>query len=221
MQEHSLEDEFEQFFRAIVRVYCEAKSEPAPSEDWFGIVFGKLPPGLRKSVMIGFRERTILPLQGYEFTLADLPPGRVYRWLSRSHSGPPYVNWEWFVHAAEYARTRSLAAAQGLQVRFEHENMDIALFVTGRILACIEVKVRVSGLDRLVKALLHHGKNGVDLASPDRHNDPLRKAKYLVRHRPSFFAAVAIGKRYEFSVQYTSRGALPGFHLREDVIPFG
>lgn len=220
-REFLFEDEFERFFRASVQAYCTAQNEPVPTEAWFGRVFERLPLGLRQSVAIGLQEGSIVPLQGYQFTLVGLPAGRVFRWLGRARSGPPYVNWEWFVHAAEYARTRSLATAQGLQVRFEHENMDIALFVGGRLLTCIEVKVRVSTVDSLVKAIHEYGKRGVDLAAPDRHKDHLRKAKYLVRKQPTFFSAVAIGKRYEFNVQYVTRGNLLGFRLQEDVIPFG
>jgi hypothetical protein len=52
---------------------------------------------------------------------------------------------------------------------------------------------------------------------PDRGNDPLRKAKYLIHQRPLFFYLVAIGVRYEFNVSFPEGKA---FELQEDIIPF-
>ncbi len=57
----------------------------------------------------------------------------------------------------------------------------------------------------------------VDLTVPDRGNDPLRKAKYIVKHRPSYFSAVALGGRLDYRVDYQPGQA---FRLVPDVIPF-
>lgn len=57
----------------------------------------------------------------------------------------------------------------------------------------------------------------VDLAAPDRGNDALRKAKYLVRRRPEYFCGVALGVRFEYRVSYPERMA---FRLSHDTIPW-
>ena len=59
-------------------------------------------------------------------------------------------------------------------------------------------------MEKLLAELESHG-SGVDLDAPDRGNDPLRKAKYLVKHRPKFFSGVAIGMQRDFEISY--RGA--------------
>ena len=82
--------------------------------------------------------------------------------------------------------------------------MDLAVRAEGQLLWCIEVKEQAIQLDELLAGLESHS-NGVDLDAPDRGNDPLRKAKYLVKHRPKFFSGVAIGMQRDFEVNY--RGA--------------
>jgi hypothetical protein len=47
--------------------------------------------------------------------------------------------------------------------------------------------------------------------------DPLRKSKYLLRHRPPYFSMVAIGSRMDFSVEYHG----DGFDLTEALVPIG
>lgn len=58
---------------------------------------------------------------------------------------------------------------------------------------------------------------GIPPSAPDRGNDPLRKAKYLVRRRPAYFCGVAIGVRLEYAVRY---GGDRTFHLVRDVLPW-
>jgi hypothetical protein len=85
-----------------------------------------------------------------------------------------------------------------------------------RLLVCIEVKERAAQIQDLVKKVRAY-EPAVNLSEADRGNDPLRKAKYLVRRKPAYFCGVAIGSRLEFSVRYPEGKA---FELSRDVIPW-
>jgi len=56
----------------------------------------------------------------------------------------------------------------------------------------------------------------LDERGRDRGNDPLQKAKYLIKHRPDFFYVVSIGRRFEYRVTYPEAKK---FELSEDIIP--
>ena len=79
---------------------------------------------------------------------------------------------------------------------------------------CIEVKEKADALKPLLDGMRRCGR-GIDGDRDDRNDDPLRKAKYLVRRRPPYFSLVAIGCRLDFSVTYTEHG----FSLTEDLVP--
>ena len=84
--------------------------------------------------------------------------------------------------------------------------MDLAVYDSQRLLVCVEVKERTAQLQDLVKRLRTY-EAAVNLSEPDRGNDPLRKAKYLVRHRPTYFTAIAVGLRKDFVVEYAATDA--------------
>jgi hypothetical protein len=125
------------------------------------------------------------------------------------------LNWEYFVQVAEYLRVREATARHGFTVWFEDALMDVTVRRVSELLWAIEVKEKARQLPVLLEQLREHAV-GVDLDAADRGNDPLRKAKYLVKHRPPYFSLVAIGERRDFSVTYTEGG----FHLREDLVPY-
>jgi hypothetical protein len=127
----------------------------------------------------------------------------------------PAPNWEYFVQIAEYLRVRAAVASRGLRVTFEDDLMDLAVYGDDGLLWCIEVKEQARQLVPLIAGIREHGAH-VDFELPDRGNDPLRKAKYLVRRRPPYFSAVAIGCRLDFGVTYTDGG----FALVDDLVPF-
>jgi len=77
--------------------------------------------------------------------------------------------------------------------------MDLALYDGERLLVCVEIKERASQLEMLVRQLKAY-ESVVPLSAADRGNDPLRKAKYLVRRRPDYFCGAAIGVRLEYAV---------------------
>ena len=56
----------------------------------------------------------------------------------------------------------------------------------------------------------------MDLSAPDRHDDQLRKAKYIVKRKPEYFVGVAIGGRFEYKVIYDQERS---FQLIRDVVP--
>jgi hypothetical protein len=128
----------------------------------------------------------------------------------------PAPNWEYFVQAAEYGRVARVVEPRGLRVDFEDDLMDVAVYEGDRVLWCIEVKEKARDLETLLKGMRRESAH-VDLTAPDRHNDPLRKSKYLLRHRPPYFSMVAIGSRMDFSVSYHG----DGFDLTEDLVPVG
>lgn len=79
--------------------------------------------------------------------------------------------------------------------------MDVAVYEGDCVLWCIEVKEKARDLQSLLHGMRRESPH-IDMARPDRHDDPLRKSRYLLRHRPPYFSLVAIGSRLDFSVSY-------------------
>jgi hypothetical protein len=209
---------FDEELRAWTETACAAWDYPRPEAAWFDRVRERLPTGLRDAISLGLTEGSLRTVDGYKFRLAGLSESKgPYAWLGKSSKQEPAPHWEYFVQAAEYVRLCALAAPRGLEVLFEDDLMDVSVYRHDDLLLCCEVKERARELDGLLARILDYAI-GVDLHEPDRGNDPLRKAKYLVRHRPPYFALVAIGKRLEFSVEYLSDRS---FALREDLVPLG
>jgi hypothetical protein len=172
---------------------------------------------LREAIATAGDDGTITVVDGHRFALAGLASGKgPYAFFSRSARHVPAPNWEYFVQAAEYGRVAKAVEPRGLRVDFEDDLMDISVYDSDRVLWCIEVKEKTRDLEQLLLGIREVAAN-VDMASPDRHNDPLRKSKYLMRHRPPYFSLVAIGRRFDFSVIYGSSG----FELSDDLIPIG
>ena len=66
----------------------------------------------------------------------------------------------------------------------------------------IEVKAAANQLPRL-RAELGRLGHMVDADAPDRGVDALRKAKYLLRHRPRYLSLVGGEERQHYDVTYT------------------
>lgn len=111
------------------------------------------------------------------------------------------------MQAAEFVRLKTELEPKGYSVQFEDELMDISVYRGPDLVVCFEVKEQASQLGPLLKGIKLHGK-GVELTSPDRANDPLRKAKYLIRRRPGYFGLLAIGSRLELPSPIRLRTAL-------------
>jgi hypothetical protein len=81
-------------------------------------------------------------------------------------------------------------------------------------------KLTLKQAKTLLKKMKSYGDTGFNLDDPDVKNDPLRKAKYLVREpegHPMFFGLSAPGYKQLFKVEYADGNR---FRLVEDDRPF-
>ncbi len=208
--------EFNNHFRNWSRATCEEWGYPIPSDRYYAKVYERLPEGLRALLGFGLKSGLIISNDG-AFTLKGLPPVKgPYHWFSHDTAAKePAPNWEYFVHVAEFVRLHTIATAMGLLVTFEDDTMDIALYQDDRLIVYCEVKERLSQIQELIKKIKMY-QSAVDLDAPDRGNDPLRKAKCIVKRKPEYFIGVAIGGRFEFKVLYPEERS---FQLVRDVVP--
>ncbi len=177
---------FEQLAVSWGNAACEDWGYPPPPPEWLTSFQGRLPTGLRQAVVEGVDDGTIQVVDGHRFSLSGLRPGKgPSAFFSRSASRASAPNWEYFVQAAEYGRVARAVTPRGLRVDFEDELMDISVYDEDRVLWCIEVKEKATALTRLL-AGMRRGAPRVDLSAPDRHDDPLRKSKYIMLHRPPY-----------------------------------
>ncbi len=211
------QQDFDHCFRSWTAAACSDWKWTEPDEGYFRRAYARLPEGLRTLIARGVASGLIIP-HGRQFTLQGLARTKgPYAWFSRRlQDQGPNPNWGYFVKVAESVRLSELAAPSGRRITFEDQLMDLAVYDRDRLLVCVEVKERARQLQDLVQKLRAY-ESAVSLSAPDRGNDPLRKAKYLVRRRPPYFCGVAIGTRLEYSVRYPEGRA---FELARDVIPW-
>jgi hypothetical protein len=83
----------------------------------------------------------------------------------------------------------------------------------------VEHKTTRALATKLLKRMRQYGDSGFSLDDPDRGDDPLRKAKYLVRSdsHPIYFGISAVDYRQLFKVEYLDGNR---FKLIEDARPF-
>jgi hypothetical protein len=207
----------DKLLRESIAAACAEWGWREPTDAYFTELHRRLPAGLRAIVARGHAESLIVT-NGWKFTLKDLTAAKgPYQWFSkRRWNNGPHPNWEYFVQVAEYVRLHRVAVTQDLRLTFEDDLMDLALYRGPDLLVCVEAKERMQQLEHLIKALRRY-ERAVDFSAPDRGNDPFRKAKYIVRHRPRYFCAVALGGHLEFRVDYPFGRA---FLLSPDMIPW-
>lgn len=198
---------FERHFRDWVTEVCHAWGYSLPDEAFYLRVRERLTDRTLEWIGYGIEAGLILE-RGLQFDVADNAPGKgPYKWFSqRSGAAGPQCNWEYYVQVAFFARLWGPCRHAAVSLTFEDELMDLAVRREGQLLWCIEVKERPAQLERLLRKIESHGA-GVNLQAPDRGNDPLRKAKYLVTRRPEFFSGVAIGVQRDFQVLYQGEDA--------------
>jgi len=196
---------------------CYEWGFPEPSEHFFDQVMQRLPIGLRSTIGFGI-DRGIVISKGCVFTIKGLPPTKgPYNWFSRDNVKRSLnPNWEYYIQVAEYVRLLQAFENSDHVLTFEDALMDIGVYKDNKLLVCCEIKEKSSQAKRLIAGIKAY-ETGIDLTTPDRGNDPLRKAKYIVHQKPLFFYLVAIGVRYEFSVTFPEGKT---FELKEDIIPF-
>ena len=112
--------------------------------------------------------------------------------------------WELYIQLADYAWLRTVAERYGLHVRLEDGLMDLTVRTSDSLVLYVEHKLTKEKAEELLFKMSEYGRRGFDLADKDRGNDPLRKAKYLVRDgaRPLYFGLSAIGYKQLFRVEY-------------------
>jgi len=210
-------EEFDKHFRTWVSAACKDWGYAIPPDHYFIKVYERLPEGLRTLLGSGLMIGVIIP-KGRAFALKGLPLGKgPYNWFSRDTSAKePTPNWEYFVQVAEFVRFYAIIAnMKGYSVTFEDDTMDVAVYKNSRLFVYCEVKEKITQLQKLIREMKTY-ESAVDFTTPDRHNDPLRKAKCIVKRRPEYFAGIAIGTRYEYRVLYPESQA---FQLLRDTIP--
>ena len=196
-------DLFVRHFREWVGAACDAWGYSQPREEFFHRVLGRLTDPIVDWIGYGIHAELVVE-DGVQFNLVENPSGKgPYKWFSkRTGAAEPQCNWEYYVQVAHFLRLWQPCRMVNSRLTFEDELMDLTVRRNGQILWCIEVKERSHQLERLLMKLGSLGTEGVNLHSPDRGNDPLRKAKYLVNHKPQLFSAVAIDLTRDFRVTY-------------------
>jgi hypothetical protein len=158
--------------------------------------------------------------RGYFVREGDRPGGRGGQ-FTITHQGERRVApcWELFVQLADYAWLRTVAERHGQEVRLEDRLMDLTVRAGPRLVLYVEQKTTRAVAKKLLTRMRQYGETGFDLDDPDRGDDALRKAKYLVRagSHPMYFGLSAVNYAQLFKVQYLDGNR---FRLNEDPRPF-
>lgn len=155
------------------------------------------------------RERGVLGGKGSVYLLTNVTASGVGIW------------WELLVQLADYSQLRAAAEPRGMQVRLEHELMDITVWAGSKLLLYVENKTTAQQARSLLSKMRAYGEIGFDVDDPAKGDDPLRKAKYLFGRdsRPAWFGLSALGFRQFFRIEYPG-GEEPRFKLIESSEPF-
>jgi len=136
-----------------------------------------------------------------------------------------YPNYEYLVQIAAF---RDLMVEYGYDpqwMKFEYKEygaaaifIDIGIKLPWGPKIFVEVKETKSQWQSLILEVEVIGSRGVILTEPDRRNDPLRKAKYIVAGRPDFFAGYSPEGFDSYRVIYEPKGR---FQLEPAPLPKG
>jgi len=192
---------FESHFKEWVSLACEGLGYKLPGQDYFNCL-SRFTQELKGVIGKGIKDGILIE-EGWKFRLKGLSHEKgPYKWFSKFEEGCyPACNWEYFVQVAEYIRLYSLYKDRRLELNFEDKLMDITVRKENRLLICVEAKEKKQQLEGLIKGISKYFEQ-IDFSENDRGNDSLRKAKYIVKHRPVFFSGVAMGFRLDFRVAY-------------------
>jgi hypothetical protein len=210
--------EFDRRFREWVNDACSKWDYPEPLQEYYDRFDAKIPEEYQRSVVQAIDEGLVIS-KGLHFQVKD---GRgvhgPYQWFSRNRDMRPGPNWEYFIEVPEFLRYQHLASKHGMKAFFESpEEVDVSLRDRSNktVLIC-EVKVNPDSILKILSGLKEYERK-VDMIVGDRGNDPLRKAKYIVRTRPDWFCLAAIGSHRDFRVTYPDGY---DFRLSEQSIPW-
>ena len=153
----------------------------------------------------GWLQTETEPDRGYFVRETDRPGLRGGQFVI-IHRGNGKVDpcWELFIQLADYAWLRTIASRYGQHVRLEDSLMDLTVRTDVVLVLYVEHKTTSQLAQSLLADMRRYGETGFGLDDPDKGNDPLRKAKYLVRAnaRPLYFGLSAIGTKRLFRVEY-------------------
>lgn len=210
--------DFDQLIRDSALAACQQWGYPEPDLGWYESLNQRLPRGLRSIFGRGLDAGLLQMVDSFRFTMRDLAKGPYALYSKSSKRQHPSPNWEYIVQAVDYVRAHENLTPKGYLIGVEDRLMDVTVrSPQGELLWYIESKERSRDLTKLVREVRDWGTGGVDFEVDDRHNDGLRKAKYLILNRPPYFSGSAIGIRLDFAVSYLADNR---FELIEDSIPF-
>ena len=192
-------DLFMEHFKMWVVDACREWDYPAPTDAFYAGVIDRLGDATLSWIGFGLQREIVKP-EGLRFNVAQNQPHKgPYKWFSkRNDAKSPQVNWEYYVQVAYLVRIWEPCLQEELTPVFEDKLMDLAVRRGEELVWCIEVKEKASQLKRLLTKL-ESLADDVRMGAADRGNDPLRKAKYLIKQRPPFFSGIANGLERHFS----------------------
>ena len=95
-------------------------------------------------------------------------------------------------------------------------SVDIGIVIPEKLNLFVEVKEKKYQWEKSIREVKAIGRNGVQLHTPDRGNDSLRKAKYIAAGRPSYFSGYTPEGFDSYAVTYQSENR---FALKPVEIP--
>jgi hypothetical protein len=214
---------FDLLFRELTERTCKEWGYPSPDHKFYLECFARLPEGLRQTLSYGIAKEIILDIGLSKTRSAAFRPYLVpnskgpYSWFEKDNAKKrPRPTWEYYIQLAEYVRLYETFKGKGYELKFEDYLMDIGIYQNSALKVCCEIKEKSAQAQRLISGIRSFETAEI-LPEKDRGNDPLRKAKYISKLKPMYFYVVAIGRRFEFRVEYPENMQ---FKLVEDLIPF-
>jgi hypothetical protein len=206
-------ERFRSEFKGWVHALNRAKGLNASVDEVLGRLESRIPETMLRQIgaafINGWLQNESERDRRYFVRESDRTGSRGGQWVL-GHAGAGRVDpcWEVYVQLADYSRIRTVAERHRLTARLEDRLMDITVYAGNNLFLYVENKTKKEDAIRLLERMREYGNTGFDLSDPDRGNDPLRKAKYLVRDgsHPHYFGLSAIGFEQMFRVEYFEEG---------------
>ena len=200
---------FRSEFRGWVSVFNRTKGYNASPDEVLKRLESRMPETKLRQIGAAFINGWLIneddPSRGYFVKESDRKGLRGGQWTLEPAGGSK-INpcWELHVQFADYGRLKTIAEPHGLTVRLEDRLMDITVYAGRKLLLYVENKQRKGEALHLLEKMREYGRTGFHLDDSDIGNDPLKKAKYLVRDmaHPIYFALSAINFEKVFRVEY-------------------
>jgi hypothetical protein len=204
MKERAL-DRFRTEFRRWVAAHNKAKGFTTNADELVGRLEERLGVECLLHIGAAFLNGWLETERGYFVREADLGPDR-HGQFTITHQGGGNVApcWELFVQLADYGWLRTVGERHHQRVRLEDRLMDLTVQAGSMLVLYVEQKTTSDVSERLLSRMRHYGTTGFRLDDPDKGNDPLRKAKYLLRTdaHPLYLGLSAINYQRLFRVEY-------------------